>query len=75
MRIISQQQVHTNDTIDKTYLLMRIISQQVHRYIQNISLNEISIDKTYLLMRIISQQQVHTNDTIDKTYLLIQMIQ
>ena len=30
MRIISQQQVHTNDTIDKTYqnILMRIISQQ-----------------------------------------------
>ena len=29
MRIISQQQVHTNDTIDKTYLLMRIISQYI----------------------------------------------
>ena len=28
MRIISQQQAHTNDTRDKTYLLMRIISQQ-----------------------------------------------
>ena len=28
MRIIIQQQVQTNDARDKTYLLMRIISQQ-----------------------------------------------
>ena len=43
MRIVSQQQVHTNDTIDKTYILMRIISQQqVHTNdtIDKISLNE-----------------------------------